>query len=242
MTCERTDHQRRIALSTVLDTTTDMNTAFLAQAIVFAFLATIAHAQPSLPAQGIQIGTPAGGWDIRFPLTVTQCEPVFIYYNNTISATYGGLGLETPDGTYLAYLGPLPLGVGYLEWVCNIPAGFGFVAYSSTFCPVVVQSGPLSSCLRDLSTTYQYASYSTANFATYTSTRPITTTSTVQSILLATYVDILTLSFTARLTFAQVNCLFPNRFFFAHNNYQVRTTSPPANIRNLLIYFSTVRS
>jgi hypothetical protein len=199
-----------------------MKMAFLARAIFLAFLATIAHAQPSPPAQGIQIGTPSAGWDIRFPLTVTQCEPVFIYYNNTLSATFGGLGLNAPDGTYLAYIGPLPLGVGYLEWVCNIPAGFGFIAWSTTFYPVVVQSSPLSSCLRNLTTTYQYASYSTANFVTYTSTRPITTTSTVPSSvasLLATYAHFLALSFTAILTIAQVNCLFPNRFFFVHNHY-----------------------
>ena len=49
---------------------------------VFFFLAAIVLAQPSLPAHRIQIGWLEEGIDLRFPLTVTQCEPLFIYYES----------------------------------------------------------------------------------------------------------------------------------------------------------------
>jgi len=55
----------------------------LARAIFLGILASTVLAQPSPPSQGIQIGnSDLGAWDIRFSSTVTQCEPVPIYYNS----------------------------------------------------------------------------------------------------------------------------------------------------------------
>jgi hypothetical protein len=149
--------------------------AFLIRFVSFAILALVALAQPSPPAEGIQIGSPLAGWDVRFPLTITQCEPVFIYYNNTYSATYGGVGFESLDGRYLLFVGRFPLGVGYFEWICNIPADSALIAYSDVYYPIVVQPGPISSCLGAMTTTNAQASYRTTNFVTFTASRPITT-------------------------------------------------------------------
>jgi hypothetical protein len=85
-------------------------------------------AQPSPPSQGIQIGNPdLGAWDIRFSLTVTQCEPVPIYYNTTTAEYAIFFNYGTPDtNTFLSI--PIPIGAGYIEWICNVPAGYGFYA------------------------------------------------------------------------------------------------------------------
>ena len=143
---------------------------------IFLVLAAIVLAQPSPPALGIQIGSSAFGSDIRFPLnaSVTQCEPVFIYYNNTIRPTYVLLANAGINYNFLS-IGPIPVGVGYFEWICNIPAGYGFWAARDYFYYIVVQPGSSSSCLHDVTTTYQYAGYSTTEFASYTA-YPITTT------------------------------------------------------------------
>jgi hypothetical protein len=156
--------------------------------LLFLILATIVLAQPSPPAQGIQIGDPLLGVDIRFPLTVTQCEPVFIFCNITIvSSSDYFVYLQSPDfNSILLYIGPTPLGVHYFEWVCNIPAGYGFWAGHFGLFYVIVQPGPSSSCLHNVTTTYQYASYSTVAFASYTAGLPITTTSSFPPGFLAT--------------------------------------------------------
>ena len=68
-------------------------------------LALVALAHPSPPAEGLQIGRPSVGWDVRFPLTITQCEPVFMYYNNT-DYPDGGVSFITLDGRYFLFIGP----------------------------------------------------------------------------------------------------------------------------------------
>jgi hypothetical protein len=141
-----------------------------AQVIFLAILAGILLAQPSPPAVGIQLGR-FPEWEVRFPLTVTQCEPVFIYYNTT--ARFNGVGLSSRiDIPSFLLIGYFPVGVGYVEWICNIPAGYGFWAGSAQTYPIVVQPGSLSSCLRDITTTYQYATYTTAAFQSYTAGPP----------------------------------------------------------------------
>ena len=152
---------------------------FLGQVVFsFAILALVALAQPSPPAEGIQLGDPLASHDVRFPLTITQCEPVFIYYNNTYSGYSGGVGFATLDNRDLLLIRPFPLGVGYFEWICNIPADLALYAYSDVFYRIVVQSGPISSCLGVMTTTYSLVSYETTNFVTFTASRPITTPTT----------------------------------------------------------------
>jgi hypothetical protein len=152
---------------------------------IFLILAAIVLAQPSSPAQGIQIGD---DYDIRFPLTVTQCEPVFIFYNVPSSSTAFVTLSTGSDNTFLFSIGPSVGDTGYFEWICNIPAGYGFWATSRPyiFHYTVVQPGPLSSCLHNLNRTYQYASYNTIAFASYTEHPAITTTVSLPVGFLAT--------------------------------------------------------
>ena len=133
------------------------------RAIFLAILVEIVLSQSSPPAVGIQLSSAAyPDWDVRFPLTVTQCEPVFIYCNNSRAYPFSGVELhntfETINGGILDFLfiGYFPLGVGYFEWICNIPAGYSFWARSIMAYPFVVQPGSSSSCLRNITTTYQY--------------------------------------------------------------------------------------
>ena len=142
--------------------------------LVFLILAAIVLAQPSPPALGIQLGSSGSGSYVTFPLTVTQCEPVFIYYDNTIFNNFFYLYNGEYTYAFLA-IGPIPVGAGYFEWFCNIPAGYGFWAEYAYLYYTVVQPGPLSSCLHNVTTTYQYASYATTSFASYTASLPSTT-------------------------------------------------------------------
>ena len=140
---------------------------------VFLILEAIVLAQPSPPALGVQIGYPSDGYDIRFPLTaVTQCESVFIYYNFTDSDPHFLHFIQLDLNVFL-HVGPFSPnpedinGVGYIEWICNIH-GFGadFSGYLRrpvyVVHPVVVQPGSLSSCLYNVTATYQYAVYYTS--------------------------------------------------------------------------------
>jgi hypothetical protein len=100
-----------------------MRTATLLSSL--AVLAATVLAQPSPPAEGIQLST---AYDVRFPLTVSQCEPVFIYYNTT--GTYS-LYICAPAGTTGTFTTKavitILVSIGYLEWTCHISAGLAFV-------------------------------------------------------------------------------------------------------------------
>ena len=164
---------------------------------VFLILAAIVLGQPSPPALGVQIGYPRDGYDIRFPLTVTQCESVFIFYNFT-SRDPQSLHFIQPDYNIFLDIGPFSpediTGVGYIEWICNIPADYAFWAGFSGYLrtpvyvvhPVVVQPGSLSSCLHNVTATYQYAVYYPSNLFSYTA-RPLATTYSISSIFFAMY-------------------------------------------------------
>jgi hypothetical protein len=159
------------------------------RAISLAILeAIVVLAQPSSPAQGVQMGVP-GSYDLRFPLTVTQCEPVFIYYNVdpiTYSPVFFAFwSASTLDSSFL-FFGPF-LGIGYFEWICNIPAGYSFQVVTSWIYTFIVQPGSSSSCLGNITTTYSYAAYATTAWTSYTALPPTVTTSYTGG-LLATYV------------------------------------------------------
>ena len=171
------------------------------RAIFLAILASIVLAQPSPPAAGVQIGdltnAEAGGWDVRFPLTVTQCEPVFIFVNTTTRDTtgitaearptsgfgpgppsFGAIYFHSPDSVMLFSIGPLR-SVGYVEWVCHIPAGHSLTVSfrpGIIFHQFTVQPGRSSSCLRNITATYSFASYYTSQFMSYTARLKVTST------------------------------------------------------------------
>ena len=150
--------------------------ALFCLAILAALPVTVLTQSPPTDSEGIQL---ARVNDIRFPLTVAQCEPVLIYYNvNTTGGSH--LFLHSASSELLAHLA-IPVGVGYLEWVCNIPAGHGFrvSAYYEQY--FVVQAGSSSSCLRALTTTYSYVNYATTAFQSYTSNAPSTVTSSISA-------------------------------------------------------------
>ena len=141
------------------------------------FFAALGQAQPSPPAEGVQMGNTSLGLDIRFPLTVSQCEPVLIYYNVTdTSDLVRAFFLYQPDNSFFVLILTIPRGEGYLEWICNIPAGHRFVASLDLERYYVVQPGSSSACLRNVTTTYRFASYATTYFYSYTVQPAVTTT------------------------------------------------------------------
>ena len=159
---------------------------------VFLAIFTV-FAQPSPPMQGIQLGNLSLGIDFRFPETVAQCEPVLIYCD-TIRDGYS-LYLLTPDRHVFLRV-PIPTGTRYIEWVCDIPAGYGFIASYYSQHGFVVRSGSSSSCLRNITTSYAYAVYDTTVFQSYTAHLPNTTAPFIQTHLLPTcaYLSISTIT------------------------------------------------
>ena len=161
-----------------------MKTATLFCLAILAALPVAVLTQPSPPSEGIQL---ALDYDVRFPLTIAQCEPVLIYYNTT---NLGGyiynviLFSHTSGSSQEVARLIAPVGVGYLEWICNIPAGHGFRVFGFYERFLVVQAGSSSSCLRALTTTYSYARYATTALQSYTSNPPSTATPT-STVLLA---------------------------------------------------------
>src|ERR1700731_2959155 len=61
-----------------------------------------------------------------FPFTATQCEPFYIFYNNTRDGDRTSFYDATLSHTLFTIT--FPKGSGYVEWICNIPAGFVFNA------------------------------------------------------------------------------------------------------------------
>jgi hypothetical protein len=114
---------------------------------ILSLVVTAALAQLSPPARGIQLANVDASetYDIRFPLAITQCEPVLTYYNMSHGGFY--LYFLTPD-LHQFFSIPMPSGTGYVEWTCNIPTGYGLVAGNYRQHYFVVQPGPESSCLR----------------------------------------------------------------------------------------------
>ena len=142
------------------------------------FFTTI-QSQSVHPAQGIQLGNPRAGVDIVIPASMTQCESFLVYYNITVPvAPFIAFYTTNLAGDALLTLHPPGSATGYIDWVCNIPAGHGLtigvrdlpgtpggVLRTQNY---VVQSGTSSSCLVDLTATYSIAGYGT-NFPSYTS-------------------------------------------------------------------------
>jgi hypothetical protein len=124
--------------------------------------------QLATPADGYQLGTGAAGNSIIIPKSFAQCEPFLIFYElfEVVSTV---LVLSTIEGDTIVTLS-LPLGSGYLEWICNIPAGQQFLVMGEKV--FTVQPGSSSACLGNVTTTYSFASYSTGIFQSYTASPP----------------------------------------------------------------------
>jgi hypothetical protein len=106
---------------------------------------------------------------------MTQCEPFLVYYNIIVPVS-PFIGFFSPDLAGDALLTLLPPGsaTGYIDWVCNIPAGHGLIVGVRDAAGIlrtknyIVQSGTSSSCLVDLTASYSVVDYGT-NFPSYTS-------------------------------------------------------------------------
>ena len=121
--------------------------------VLLAILSVTILAQPSRPTDALQIGDPSAGFDVRFPVTVSQCEPVLIYFN-VIGLGEGYIGFDAPDEGPYNFLIRMQLprySFGYMKWICNIPAGYRFLVYNTLQYYVNVQAGP-SSCLGNITT------------------------------------------------------------------------------------------
>ena len=139
----------------------------LATSVVVIFTAILTVlGQNTRPTEGYYIGNAGFGFDIIMPLSIAQCEPVLIYYNIT-GATLVGVALHTPE-LYIFLTLYFPRGVGYLDWICDIPAGHTFTAYAFLLQTFTVQPGSSSGCLGEITTTYPYVYYQTTHFQSYT--------------------------------------------------------------------------
>ena len=149
-------------------------------AVVLLLAASVAVglAQISSSATGVQLAHPDEGWDIIFPLSVAQCEPVSIYYNHTLPTPGRTIHISVNDpqeSTVLLTIDPpQDYGVGYLEWICDIPAGHSFIVQSLRAQYYVVGHGSSSSCLGKITTTYAHMSYNTMALRSYTENAPRT--------------------------------------------------------------------
>ena len=147
--------------------------------VVCTGLFTTIRSQSVHPAQGIQLGNPRAGVDIVIPASMTQCESVLVYYNITVPVSpFIAFYTTNLVGDALLTLHPPGSATGYIDWVCNIPAGHGLIVGVRDLPDIpdgvlrtqnyVVRSGTSSSCLVDLTATYSVAGYGT-NFPSYTS-------------------------------------------------------------------------
>jgi hypothetical protein len=116
--------------------------------------------QPAQPTQAVQLSRL---YDIRFPSTVSQCQPALIYHNTLESYAIHIYTMESGVSRTLIRL-TIPRGIGYLEWTCNIPAGYTFVMFNSYAHVLSVQLASSSACLGDITTTYSYADYEKTDF------------------------------------------------------------------------------
>jgi hypothetical protein len=142
--------------------------------ILVAFLSTILSViAQDRPTQGYELSDPDSGIDIVLPSSMTQCDPFLIYYSlNTTTTFY--IAFYTPDlqGDALLTLQPPLESTGYIDWICDIPAGLDLVVatrlsgvlYGQYY---TVEPGTSSACLGALTTTYSILNYG-MNFPSYT--------------------------------------------------------------------------
>jgi len=120
------------------------------------------------PTEGIDLCTDDFSFHIIMPLTISQCDPVLIYYNNPDTGNIS-VSLSNPDSGYVFLSLYFPPGVRYLEWICDIPTSNTFIAIGYGYDQLyTVQSGSSSACLHDITTTYTYAFYNTTLFQSFT--------------------------------------------------------------------------
>jgi hypothetical protein len=124
---------------------------------------------------------------IILPLAATQCQPFLIFYNVT-APDAGALWLLSPQdvvefgrefGVGFASI-DIPVGTGYLLWICNIPAGDAFIAQYVNMDGIeyIVQQSGNSSCLGNVTASFSSSgiSYNIPEFLSYTTSAPTAAT------------------------------------------------------------------
>jgi len=156
-------------------------------ATTITFIATlifVALGQESVPrpTEGCQVGNPDAGLDVILPLSIAQCEPVLIYYNIT-SPTFSPLLFSSPydfqrgDFSLLISIPDKPKPpTGYLDWICNVPAGYPLIIWGLSYSPqwYIVQPGLSSDCLGPVTVTVLNSAgyYQMPEFQSYTQNPP----------------------------------------------------------------------
>jgi hypothetical protein len=142
---------------------------FSALAIIVVATILTALGQPTdvqRPTQGYDLSDPSLDFEVIVPLSIAQCEPFLIYYNN---AGNFQLDIKTFDLEDDLLFLSFPPGIGYLDWICNIPAGYGFVVEMlSRFEYYTVEVGSSSACLGDLTASDTFYDPQTSAFQSYT--------------------------------------------------------------------------
>ena len=138
--------------------------------VLFATILTVLG-QIARPTEGYEFGdlTIDVDVDIILPLSIVQCEPVLIYDSNT-GTDQTGVFLHAPDTLYVFLVLSFPPGVGYFDWICDIPAGYAFTVsgFRGSEQTYTVQPGSSSACLGDITTTRSYVYYNTSIFESFT--------------------------------------------------------------------------
>jgi hypothetical protein len=143
----------------------------LATFVVATTLAALGQ-QPTHPAEGDDIGDPTFNWDVILPQSIAQCEPFLIYYNTTIFPNGNSslmMNIRTPDYHTVLITFTFPnRSIGYMDWICNIPAGHNFVAESFSFPQYYTVQNGSSDCLGNVTATNTLYAYQTSAFQSYT--------------------------------------------------------------------------
>ena len=92
----------------------------------------MSSADPVRPTRGFQIGNTNLALDVVVPTSMAQCESFLVYFHITIRPKpWPRIMFYTPDllGELLTLqLGPAgTAGPGYIDWTCNIPAGYSLI-------------------------------------------------------------------------------------------------------------------
>jgi hypothetical protein len=141
-----------------------------ALAIVFLAVVETMAQPPAAPVTGYQMGIPPTD-SVILPQTMSQCEPFLVYYNTTSFGLNFELFIASADASAIVANITIPNGVGYVDWICNIPAGEGLAILATgnlNFIFYNVGFGSSSACLGDVDETYPLIIYNTTAFESYT--------------------------------------------------------------------------
>jgi hypothetical protein len=158
--------------------------ALVLLAICASQIAILGQMQGQLPFQAALNDPNWPNFEVIMPLSIAECEHFLLFYNISASVDPGftWISFYSPaDPNYVFWL-TLPAGQGYIDWLCNIPAGDTITLYGNDIggnnvpdaCLYTVQPGS-SSCVQagaSITSAFSYGSWSASDFAIFTLTGP----------------------------------------------------------------------